>query len=111
MSSTTHTKSANSQATRSKPKYGLDRDFSVDSYPPGTNAFTAYKAIENLALGVAEYAPGVRRKLPKIDPAVPVDVALAERKMRNKLLMRNKRAAEKANPRLGIGATNGARTQ
>ncbi len=94
MTSTIHTKPANSQATTSKPKYGLDRDFSVDSYPPGTNAFTAHKAIENLALGVAEYAPGMRRKLPKIDPAAPVDVALAERYLRKKILLRHKRASE-----------------
>lgn len=105
MSSTIYVNSANSQAAKGKPKYGLDRDFSVDSYPPGTNAFTAYKAVSGLAASAPEYTPGVRRKLPKIDPAAPIDVALAERKMRNKLMMRSKRAAEKANPDLGIGGS------
>lgn len=66
--------------------------FSVDAYPAGANAFTAYKVLAS-----NQPVPGKRRKLAPIDSTLPEDVRRAIKNERNRELVAAKRASLRVN--------------
>jgi len=80
----------------------------LEWYPPGTNAFTAHKA---LAAYVPSYVAGKRRRLAPIDKTGPEAERREIKNKRNRELMAAKRLAERINPETHWAAPSGEALQ